>query len=153
MRCYCQALLHNTTHRLDVNRTNKQTDRTISSASECVVIARPTAFPSTYQIPVFKSMVSSFMRICLDGLCTLSCFATAKRKPRPGSISDYDFNFLHFKNYGKNEPRLMPGDSLVTTCIYNTKGMKETTKFGLETADEMCFNVIGIYPAIQLQFC
>ena len=73
--------------------------------------------------------------------------------PRLGEMSYYDFNFQHFKHYGKSEPRLMPGDTLVTTCRYNTTGMKSKTAFGLETADEMCFNVVGIYPAIRLQFC
>jgi hypothetical protein len=48
----------------------------------------------------------------------------------------------------------MPGDELLTTCKYATIDAEgESVKFGLETLDEMCFNVFGYYPASSMRYC
>ena len=69
-----------------------------------------------------------------------------------GDMPYYDFNHQSFKFF-ENEPRLYPGDTLVTTCHFDTTSESDPTKFGLETRDEMCLNVIGMYPAIDLKYC
>ena len=46
-----------------------------------------------------------------------------------------------------NSSVLMPGDTLITTCTYNSTFRTSTTNFGLATSDEMCYNFILYYPA------
>ena len=70
-----------------------------------------------------------------------------------GDMPYYDFNHQSFQYFG-NEPKLYAGDTLVTTCHYNTSDSPDATRFGLETRDEMCFNVIGMYPKLDtLAYC
>jgi hypothetical protein len=42
---------------------------------------------------------------------------------------------------------LNPGDSLITTCAYNSSSRAKNTTWGEETQDEMCFNFLLYYPA------
>jgi hypothetical protein len=38
-------------------------------------------------------------------------------------------------------PQVMePGDTLITTCTYDSSGRTNTTRFGYASSDEMCFN-------------
>ncbi|KAG2430801.1 hypothetical protein HXX76_009777 [Chlamydomonas incerta] len=49
---------------------------------------------------------------------------------------------------------LSPGDSLVTTCTWDSTGREGTTRFGYSTADEMCFNFVVYYPRhAPLEMC
>merc|ERR1711879_1097412 len=57
----------------------------------------------------------------------------------------YDFNVQAYDLF--NPPKtIVPGDSLVTYCVYNTEDRTEDTVFGLSTTEEMCFNYIAYYP-------
>ena len=47
---------------------------------------------------------------------------------------------------------IQPGDVLKTTCVYDTTNQTDVVSFGLGTADEMCFNFVYYYPAIDLPF-
>lgn len=69
-----------------------------------------------------------------------------------GEMPYYDFNHQSFK-YDDDEAKLYRGDALVTTCFYNTEDQQNATGFGLETRDEMCFVVVGVYPKIDLKYC
>lgn len=51
------------------------------------------------------------------------------------------------------KPRVMPGDALVTTCFYDTRGYTNTTLGGFSISDEMCVNYIHYYPATKLEVC
>lgn len=49
--------------------------------------------------------------------------------------------------------RLMPGDQLLTSCIYDTSGEKEPVHWGQTAKDEMCFAYIYFYPAMYSIGC
>ncbi|XP_046966055.1 tyramine beta-hydroxylase [Vanessa cardui] len=49
--------------------------------------------------------------------------------------------------------RILPGDYLETTCVYNTKDKEEATIGGHAITDEMCVNYMHYYPATELEVC
>ncbi|XP_045448195.1 tyramine beta-hydroxylase [Melitaea cinxia] len=49
--------------------------------------------------------------------------------------------------------RVLPGDYLETTCVYNTKDKQEATIGGHAITDEMCVNYLHYYPATELEVC
>lgn len=53
----------------------------------------------------------------------------------------------------RRKPRVLPGDALVTTCFYDTRGYTNTTLGGFSISDEMCVNYIHYYPATNLEVC
>nr|XP_012142347.1 PREDICTED: tyramine beta-hydroxylase [Megachile rotundata] len=48
---------------------------------------------------------------------------------------------------------ILPGDSLITTCTYNTMDRKNITLGGFAISDEMCVNYIHYYPNARLEVC
>ncbi|KAL6747241.1 PHM/PNGase F domain-containing protein [Haematococcus lacustris] len=59
----------------------------------------------------------------------------------------YDFDAQGASQVLPESRTLMPGDTLVTTCTYNTEGRTNVTRFGLSSQDEMCYNFLNYYPA------
>ena len=53
----------------------------------------------------------------------------------------------------KNPVRMLPGDSLVTTCRYDTRNRSNMTLGGFAISEEMCVNYIHYYPKIDLEVC
>ena len=49
--------------------------------------------------------------------------------------------------------RVLPGDSLVTTCTYNTAARNNITLGGFGFSEEMCVNYIHYYPRVNLEIC
>ncbi|NP_001243923.1 tyramine beta hydroxylase precursor [Bombyx mori] len=49
--------------------------------------------------------------------------------------------------------KVLPGDFLETTCIYNTEDKLNATIGGHAITDEMCVNYIHYYPATELEVC
>ena len=49
--------------------------------------------------------------------------------------------------------RVLPGDSLVTTCTYNTADRHNVTLGGFGFSEEMCVNYIHYYPRVNLEIC
>ncbi|XP_057321265.1 tyramine beta-hydroxylase [Microplitis mediator] len=48
---------------------------------------------------------------------------------------------------------ILPGDSLITTCTYNTMERTNVTLGGFAISDEMCVNYIHYYPNARLEVC
>lgn len=46
---------------------------------------------------------------------------------------------------------LFQGDSLITTCTYNTMDRENITLGGFAISDEMCVNYIHYYPNTRLE--
>ncbi|KAH9508905.1 DBH-like monooxygenase protein 1 [Bulinus truncatus] len=46
--------------------------------------------------------------------------------------------------------QVLPGDEIVTTCVYNTMASKKWIYFGEGTTDEMCFGFLKFYPKTAL---
>lgn len=64
-----------------------------------------------------------------------------------GRINAYEFD--NQQKYMLSEPvKVLPGDTLVTTCIYNSMSSNVSLVGGEETTDEMCLNFVEFYPAL-----
>lgn len=48
---------------------------------------------------------------------------------------------------------VLPGDSLITTCTYDTRDRINITLGGFAISQEMCVNYIHYYPKVQLEVC
>ncbi|XP_065570089.1 dopamine beta-hydroxylase-like isoform X4 [Artemia franciscana] len=48
---------------------------------------------------------------------------------------------------------VLPGDSLITSCWYDTTHRKNVTLGGFSISDEMCVNYIHYYPKADLEVC
>ncbi|XP_046481129.1 tyramine beta hydroxylase isoform X1 [Neodiprion pinetum] len=48
---------------------------------------------------------------------------------------------------------VLPGDSLITTCTYNSLKRSKVTLGGFAISDEMCVNYIHYYPSTRLEVC
>ncbi|XP_076872509.1 DBH-like monooxygenase protein 1 homolog [Brachyhypopomus gauderio] len=72
--------------------------------------------------------------------------------PPLASDDNFDFNFQEFQPVGP-ERLLLPGDSLITECTYNTKARENMTWGGLSTRDEMCLSYLLYYPRVNLARC
>ncbi|XP_046669183.1 dopamine beta-hydroxylase [Homalodisca vitripennis] len=53
----------------------------------------------------------------------------------------------------KRAVKVLPGDALITTCLYNTTGRPNITLGGFAITDEMCVNYIYYYPKTSLEVC
>ena len=52
------------------------------------------------------------------------------------------------------EPRrILPGDSLITTCTYSTMSRDNATLGGYGFAEEMCVNYFHYFPRVELEVC
>ena len=49
--------------------------------------------------------------------------------------------------------KILPGDRLITHCVYNTESRTKDTRFGEGTDDEMCFNFMLVYPRPKVALC
>ncbi|XP_023665921.2 DBH-like monooxygenase protein 1 homolog [Paramormyrops kingsleyae] len=65
---------------------------------------------------------------------------------------EFDFNFQELQSL-TDERLVLPGDSLITECKYNTEGRENMTWGGLSTRDEMCLSYMLYYPRINLARC
>lgn len=66
-----------------------------------------------------------------------------------------DFYLNHFQEirHLRRPSIVLPGDALVTTCYYDTRGYVNATMGGFSIQDEMCVNYIHYYPATKLELC
>lgn len=62
----------------------------------------------------------------------------------------YDFSAQHFAFINAT---LMPGDDVITHCIYDTRSRNTTTYGGEDSKREMCLNAIMYYPNINVVGC
>lgn len=53
----------------------------------------------------------------------------------------------------KNPVTILPGDALINTCRYDTRGRSNMTLGGFAIRDEMCVNYIHYYPKTDLEVC
>ncbi|KAK7083169.1 octopamine biosynthetic process [Halocaridina rubra] len=65
---------------------------------------------------------------------------------------NYDFNFQQSRIL-REEVTLMPGDSLITECGYDSRGRNVPTFGGYATKDEMCQGFLYYYPRGYMDVC
>ncbi|CAG0885313.1 unnamed protein product [Darwinula stevensoni] len=75
-----------------------------------------------------------------------------KELPPIASDDSYDFNYQEYREF--SEPRkILPGDHLVTECVYNSHQRGAMTLGGYSTREEMCLAFIYYYPRMDLSIC
>lgn len=67
-----------------------------------------------------------------------------------GQDNHYDFNYQSGRHINVT---LMPGDSFITECEYNTMGRTGMTVGGESTKEEMCLAFVLVYPRPDLYIC
>ncbi|KAJ3081408.1 hypothetical protein HK102_002360 [Quaeritorhiza haematococci] len=67
--------------------------------------------------------------------------------------SYYDFNYQSSSPPHPRNKQILPGDSLITTCTFDSTSRNTTTKWGESTEEEMCVNFITYYPAVRMTGC
>jgi hypothetical protein len=60
-----------------------------------------------------------------------------------------NFSYFYFRESSPVE--VLPGDELRTTCVYDTTSKNETTRFGWDAQQEMCFALLTFYPVENVQ--
>ncbi|XP_046406424.1 MOXD1 homolog 1-like [Ischnura elegans] len=66
--------------------------------------------------------------------------------------NSYDFNYQQTRSLAQ-EVEVLPGDELVTECVYETINRSEPTFGGYSTKEEMCLAFITYYPRTSLAAC
>jgi hypothetical protein len=79
-------------------------------------------------------------------------YRNGQRQPDLGNLQYYDFNF---QTVLPMEPHytLLPGDSTITHCIYDSTERTTVTRGGEATTNEMCYNFLFYYPRVQAHAC
>lgn len=111
---------------------------------ECTKVALPKE-----GITVFGSQLHTHLR----GVRVLTRhFREGKELPE---LNRDDFYLHHFQEirHLRRQTKVLPGDALVTTCYYDTRGYANATMGGFSIQDEMCVNYIHYYPATNLELC
>ncbi|KFB41858.1 AGAP010485-PA-like protein [Anopheles sinensis] len=114
----------------------------------CIAECTGIALPPT-GIEVFGSQLHTHLR----GVRVLTRhFRGARELP---NLNTDDFFSHHYQEIRqlRYKPRVLPGDALVTTCYYDTRGYVNATLGGFSISDEMCVNYIHYYPATELELC
>uniref|UniRef100_A0A182YRD3 DOMON domain-containing protein n=1 Tax=Anopheles stephensi TaxID=30069 RepID=A0A182YRD3_ANOST len=112
--------------------------------AECTELALPKS-----GIVIFGSQLHTHLR----GVRVLTRhFRGAEELPE---INRDDFFSHHYQEIRqlRYKPQVLPGDALVTTCYYDTRGYSIATLGGFSISDEMCVNYIHYYPATELEVC
>ncbi|KAL6762522.1 PHM/PNGase F domain-containing protein [Haematococcus lacustris] len=76
-------------------------------------------------------------------------FRNGTELPPVGLKRVWDFNHQGSETVPRDSMQLLPGDSLVTQCSYDSTTRTEVTRFGEGTMDEMCFTFIMYYPLVS----
>ncbi|GIL49739.1 hypothetical protein Vafri_6017 [Volvox africanus] len=81
-------------------------------------------------------------------------FRNGQELPLLGERRAFSYNYQGATYVDASRNQLMPGDELVTTCTWDSRGRTNTTLFGEKTANEMCFNLVVYYPRMPtLDIC
>ncbi|KAI9202259.1 PHM/PNGase F domain-containing protein [Polychytrium aggregatum] len=63
----------------------------------------------------------------------------------------FDFNFQNFQDIAPRQ--ILPGDTLITTCVYNSQNANSPIVGGFGTNNEMCYNFAEYYPLQPIGEC
>ncbi|XP_042880664.1 DBH-like monooxygenase protein 1 isoform X2 [Penaeus japonicus] len=103
-----------------------------------------------------RSGINVFQGFLHAHLLGSSISVTQIRKGRelPNVFKDmsYDFNYQQARVL-KEEMKIMPGDSLIVKCGYDSTKRKMPTFGGFSTEDEMCLAFLTYYPRANLSGC
>ncbi|KAJ3305003.1 DBH-like monooxygenase protein 1 [Kappamyces sp. JEL0829] len=68
------------------------------------------------------------------------------------SMRHFDFDFQSYSYASRNIEKLLPGDRLITKCVYDMRHDDHEVYGGYSSEEEMCYNFVEYYPAVQPYF-
>ncbi|PSN48351.1 MOXD1 1 protein [Blattella germanica] len=89
---------------------------------------------------------------CTNRKLRLRHIRNGQELPRVAEDDHYDFNYQQARVLPQ-EVSVLPGDELVTECVYQTPNRTEPTFGGYSTKQEMCLAFVLYYPRTQLAAC
>ncbi|CAM9565748.1 unnamed protein product [Lampetra fluviatilis] len=101
------------------------------------------------ELKVFASLLHAHL---LGRAVQLRHYRAGKQIDELGRDMGYDFNFQETR-YLKKLVSVMPGDFIITECLYNSKDKATTTTGGLSTQEEMCLGFLHYYPKVNVSQC
>jgi len=109
-------------------------------------VERETNCPSecTSQWPHDINVIGSFMHMHLTGKQLWTNHWRGSQ--HLGQTNRVDFYVYEFQQVTYLNRTILRGDRLNTHCTYNTMDRTATTRFGINTEDEMCMEFITYYP-------
>jgi dopamine beta-monooxygenase len=114
----------------------------------CIAECTKVAFPKT-GITIFGSQLHTHLR----GVRVMTRHFRGDQELREVNRDDFYLNSFQEIRHLRKKTRVLPGDALVTTCFYDTRGYENAVLGGHSIQDEMCVNYIHYYPATQLEVC
>ncbi|KAK0175590.1 hypothetical protein PV327_009330 [Microctonus hyperodae] len=75
-------------------------------------------------------------------------------KELPNIVHENHFDFDYQQSHSlENEVKILPGDELITECVYGTQDRKRPTLGGYAASQEMCLAFVVYYPRTELAGC
>lgn len=75
-------------------------------------------------------------------------------KELPHIVRENRFDFDYQQSHSlQEEVKILPGDELVTECVYGTEDRTRPTMGGYAATQEMCLAFVVYYPRTQLAGC
>ncbi|XP_076044750.1 uncharacterized protein LOC143027356 [Oratosquilla oratoria] len=100
-------------------------------------------------VKVFSAVLHSHL---LGKSITLRHIRKGRELPFAFQDTNYDFNYQQVR-IPPSEISLLPGDHLITECLYDSGRRAKPTYGGFGTEDEMCLVFLGYYPRMELSEC
>ncbi|KAK7083170.1 DBH-like monooxygenase protein 1 [Halocaridina rubra] len=100
-------------------------------------------------VKVFSAVLHSHL---LGRNLTIRHLRNNKELPTLSKDMNYDFNFQQSRILRK-EVTLMPGDTFIAECGYDSRERNVPTFGGFGTEEEMCLGFIYYYPRVNLAIC
>ena len=114
--------------------------------------ARAAAQPVLHRLPTPLRVLGTLLHMHTTGKSiTLRHFDRAGTELAPlGHRSSWDFDFQPWGGVFPSTQVLAPGDTLVTSCAFDTRSRDTTTRWGFGSDDEMCFAFLMVYEDLEL---
>ncbi|CAL4133676.1 unnamed protein product, partial [Meganyctiphanes norvegica] len=119
-----------------------------TTVGHCSAECTQTMLPET-GINVFQGMLHTHL---LGSKVIVRQIRDGKELPTILKDDHYDFNYQEARQI-RPEWKVLPGDILMTECLYNSTDKSTATYGGLATQDEMCLSYLVYYPKTNLGGC
>lgn len=116
------------------------------------VVAEPNACPAgcTRQLVQPLNVYGSFLHMHFKGKrISTRLVRDGQELPAVGFKNYYDYNSQGLTGAPVGSRTIKPGDTLYTTCTYDTTSVSEVTHFGLPSTSEMSFNFLMYWPKMS----
>ncbi|XP_042233945.1 DBH-like monooxygenase protein 1 isoform X2 [Homarus americanus] len=119
-----------------------------NTVAHCTAACTEKTLPDT-GIKVFQGFLHAHL---LGSSISIQQIRNGYELPTVIKDMNYDFNYQQARVL-KKEMEILPGDSLIVNCGYNSTRRKMPTFGGFSTEEEMCLAFLTYYPRVNLSGC